>query len=196
MATVLAVTPSTELEAVNLMLSKVGESPVSQLDVAGYADLAVAQALLSGHNRSIQSRGWVVNSEENYPMTRDSSGKIVVPVNLLKARVTDEYASSVEPVVRGGYFYDRMNHTFTFATDLKMDVVWLLKYEELNESLRRYIAIAAARNFQQDVYSSTSLDNFTEADEMEARAVALNEDAETAGYNMLDHYSTSRALFR
>jgi hypothetical protein len=57
----LTYTPTTRLEAVNLMLSVIDEAPIHTLEVSGLADADVAQQILHEKLRSLQTRRWNFN---------------------------------------------------------------------------------------------------------------------------------------
>jgi hypothetical protein len=71
-----ALTPMTELEAINDMLSAIGESPVASLDEAsGVADAQIALQLLRRASRWLQKKGWHWNSETTTASPRTSAAK-------------------------------------------------------------------------------------------------------------------------
>lgn len=188
--------PTTELEAVNVMLSVIGEAPVSSLDISGFSDVAAARQLLNEVSREIQSEQWECNTEDNYTLVPDSNGYINIPSNLLKADIDNSYSYKYQPVRRGDKFYDKLNHTFTFTESIPCSVVWFLPFTDLPETLRRYITVAAARKYQKRFYNSETLDNFTKEDEYFARANALADDTFVADYNMTQNYGVMDILLR
>jgi len=188
--------PTSELEAVNVMLSVIGEAPVSSLDISGFSDVAIAKSILEECSREVQSQQWSCNTEDEYELIPDNSGYINVPLNVLKLDINPDQAYKYQPVIRGNKLYDKKNKTFLFTEPLKFDLVWYLPFTDLPESLRRYITIAAARKFQKRFYGSDTLDGFTEEDEFNARANALSSDEYEADYNMMAHYSVANILLR
>lgn len=189
-------TPTTELEAVNIMLGVIGESPVSSISVAGLSDVAIARQILHEKSREIQSMEWDFNSEETYPLTPDLDGYISVPTNCISLDVSNDYRQRYAPVIRGNRLYDKFNHTFIFPEQITADIIWFLPFEDCPETVRRYITIAAARTFQKRFYSSETLEGFTKEEEIQARALALANDSWTADYNMTANYSVMGILER
>ena len=55
---------TTELEAVNIMLSSIGEAPVNSLS-SGLVDAELAQTTLHNVSREVQAAGWSFNTEYN-----------------------------------------------------------------------------------------------------------------------------------
>ena len=69
---------TTELPAVNQILSSVGQAPVTTLDQSN-PDVAIAYDTLLQVSREVQSQGWTLNKEAHYPFTPDSNDEIVIP---------------------------------------------------------------------------------------------------------------------
>lgn len=55
--------PTTELEAVNAMLSAIGEAPIEDVDDSTQSDVALAVNILRNACREVQSMGWRFNTE-------------------------------------------------------------------------------------------------------------------------------------
>ena len=55
-------TPNTKLEAVNIMLSAIGEAPVNRLS-SGLVEAETAETILNQINRSVQAEGWHFNKK-------------------------------------------------------------------------------------------------------------------------------------
>ena len=56
------ITPTTELQAVNTMLSTIGEAPVNSITGTTTVDVSVAKNILDETSMSIQSQGWNFNT--------------------------------------------------------------------------------------------------------------------------------------
>lgn len=192
----MSLTPTSELEAVNLMLSIIGESPVNSLTTSGVADASLAYQILSFASREVQLVGWHWNTEVDYPINCDSNGYLTLPANTLKVD-TSGVSGSLDLIQRGNRLYDRVNHTFTFTDSVNVDIVLLLTFDELPEAARSYIAIRAARQFQQRVIGSEVLEAFSSRDEYTAIAALKQAECETGDYNVLtDNWSVARVLTR
>lgn len=189
--------PTTELDAINTMLSAIGEAPVNTVEDNGVVDAVMARQILNGVSREVQSWGWHWNTEKEYLLVPTfPEGELVLPNTVLRVDTvsTDQ---DVDVVVRGNRLYDRRNHTYKFDRPLKVDMVILLQFHELPEPARRYITIRSARTFQERVVGSTDLSQFALKDELRALAVLREMDADTADYNILtDNYSVARVLDR
>lgn len=168
----------TELDAVNTMLSTIGEAPVNTLTGQLPNDVAVALATLREVVREIQMSGWHFNTEKDFPLSPDGNGEITLPPAIVRVSLTDPDGTDV--VQRGRRLYDRANHTYRFTAPLAATVTLILSFEELPETFKWYATVRAARRFQDRAVGSGDLHAFTSQDEIEARAEARREDTETA----------------
>lgn len=190
-------TPTTELEAVNLMLDTIGESPVSTLEDVGVVDAVTAYRILGQASRQTQLIGWHWNTEPDYPITPSyPAGEIILPPNTLKVDTIGEFAD-LDLVQRGTRLYDRVNHTYEINKTVKVEIVLFLPFGELPEAARNYIAIRASRQFQEKFVGSDVLHSFSKADELQAMGALLDAEAETQDFNILtDEWSVVRVLSR
>ena len=186
--------PTTELEAINTMLSTIGESPVNAVEDTGNVDVVIARQILQSVSREVQARGWHFNTEKNYTITPDSAGYLVLPNTVLK--VDTVYPdSSKDVVVRGSKLYDRENHTYVFTDAVKVEMTILLTFDELPEVARNYVTIRASRIFQERVVGSDTLHAFNSQDEARAMVSLMEYEADTADLNILSgNYSVYRIL--
>lgn len=186
--------PTTELEAINTMLSTIGESPVNTVEDTGNVDVVIARQILQSVSREVQARGWHFNTEKNYNITPNSEGYLVLPNTVLK--VDTVYPDdSKDVVVRGSKLYDRENHTYVFTDAVKVDMTVLLTFDELPEVARNYVTIRASRIFQERVVGSDTLQAFNSQDEARAMVSLMEYEADTADLNILSgNYSVYRIL--
>lgn len=189
------ITLTSELDAVNLMLSVLGEAPVSSLTTSGSTDVATAKQILSELSRTVQSRGWHFNSEEDYPLAPTVDGEVNLPTNTLRFDLYGDSAS-LDLTQRGTRLYDRENHTYTINKTVKVRIVFLLPFEELPETARKYIAIRAARAFQKRQLGDEKADVFTAEEEMEAKLAFLHAEDDSDDSNLLESSAVSRVLDR
>lgn len=189
---------TTELEAINIMLSTIGESPVNSLyEVHGVVDAVVAKSVLKEVSTAVQEEGWHFNIEKNFTLTPDFVNKeITIPSDCIQCDASGQ-DSERDVCVRGNRLYDRDNHTYIFDCPVTVDMVLVLPFEELPQAARHYITIRAARVYQQRVVGSETLGNFTEKDEVRARVGLRKFEADTADYNILKgNWSVTRILDR
>ena len=189
----------TKLEAVNIILDSIGETPVSSLE-SGLPDAEAAVTKLDEINKTVQSKGWHQNTEKKLKLVPDSNKNIVVASNYLRVDTTGTTKNiNVAPrkFENRTMLYDVKDQTFEFTQDLYCDVVLLLDFEDLTLELSSYIAYRAARKYQESQMQSTVLDGFTVRAEMEAYAALMDAETENEDTNILtdnEHcwYTTNR----
>jgi hypothetical protein len=191
-----------ELQAVNMMLTTIGEQPIANLnDKAGLQDASIAQDILHNTSRQVQSRGWIFNTDLQKILSPDSTtaggGKIKVDSNVLRIDTTSKVRSNKTDVVeRAGYLYDREKNTNLFTDTVTVDYVTFLPFESIPESARRYIAVKSARIFHDRVVGSGELHAFFQQDEMQAWSDLLEYQSEIGDFNIFDDYDTFRVVDR
>jgi hypothetical protein len=192
-----------ELQAVNMMLTTIGEQPIANInDKAGLQDASIAQDILHNTSRQVQSRGWIFNTDLQKILSHDSSsgdgsGKIKIDSNVLRIDTTAKKRSSKTDIIeRAGYLYDREKNTNLFTDDVTVDYVTFLPFDSLPESARRYISVKSARIFHDRVVGSSELHAFFQQDELQAWSDLLEYQSEVADFNIFDDYDTFRIVDR
>jgi len=117
----------TKLEAVNVMLHKLGARPVNSLDVA-HPRVPAAVAVLDRFTRELQARRWWFNVEYPTLAPDATSARIVLPGDCAGADSVD-----VKPrvAVRGRYLYNLDDSTYEFTAALKVRLHRILPFDEL-----------------------------------------------------------------
>ena len=189
---------TSKLDAVNIMLGVIGETPVNSLGSGSSrsANVVLAESVLEETSKEIQSEGWHFNTEHKYLLSRGTDEKIPLPLNTLKVDTPIGEYTSVDIVQRGSSLYDRKNHSETFTEDLKVSITFLLDFIQLPEQFRNYIAIRSARKFAGRFLASTEIHSLIVRDEIEAKARAVDSDNEAADITIFDNYSVYRVLDR
>lgn len=189
--------PSTELDAINTMLSSIGEAPVNAVEDSGVVDAVMARNILRSTSREVQSRGWHYNTDKDYVLTPTYPDKeIRIPLNAIRVDTVGTH-KNIDVVVRGNKLYDRRRHTFQFDQAVTVDMIVLLDFDDIPEAARVYITLRSARIFQERVVGSADLSQFTQRDELRALVAMQEHEADTADYNMLtDSYDVWRVLDR
>ena len=189
--------PTTELEAINSMLSAIGEAPVNTVEDNGVVDAVMARNILRSVSREVQSRGWHWNTEKDFKITPSFPEKeLRLPPSVLRADTTGQY-QGIDVVVRGNRLYDRRNHTYIFERPMTIDMIVLLSFDELPEPARVYITLKASRKFAERLVGSGELSDFIYKDEIRALVALQEHEADTADFNVLtDSYSVARVLYR
>ena len=195
----MALSMTSELDAVNIMLGTIGESPINSLDAAtGVVDAVTARAILSEVSVQVQEEGWHFNTEYEFVLTPSLDSKeIYVPANAIEVDASAYDRNDIDVAIRGNRLYDRKNKTFQFQQDIKADLTILLEFNGLPQAARHYITVRAARVFQQRVIGSDTLGSFSEKDEARALRSMRRYESKTADYNILTgNYSVMRTIDR
>tara|TARA_R100000808_G_scaffold20176_1_gene43693 strand:+ start:455 stop:1084 length:630 start_codon:yes stop_codon:yes gene_type:complete len=186
-----------KLEAVNVMLSVIGEAPVNSLR-SGLADAEAAEKILDRVNKEVQTEGWHFNTRRKYTLTPTTDKVIVLPKNTLKVVCVD--TSRDYPLTqRGLRLYNFEKHTYEIKDDYDEVIVDLV--EELNfnndvtternsipEYARRYISIRAARVFVSRYLGSAEIYGFSERDEAMSRSEMKQAESLVSRHNIFNHY--------
>jgi len=188
-------TVTTKLEAINVMLTAIGESPVNTITSSTTTDVSIAIQILDNVSREVQSVGWHFNTDTNYLLAKNSSNQIVLPSNSLRVDNSNKDAD-LDLVERGRKLWDRENHTYTITKDIRVNITWFLEFTELPETARRYITIRAARIFQDRMLASETLHAFHQVDELSALSALKEHEGDTRDHSIFDNYSTYRVIDR
>ena len=191
-------TKTTELEAVNTILSTIGEAPLSSLTGSLPVDGTTAKNILSEINREVQSAGWHFNTHYKVDLTRDSNNKIPVAVDALRVELNTKYdKSSYDVVQRDNYLYNLAKNTDVFDQNFEDNtIVYLLEFEKLPEQARRYITIRSARVFHDRTLGANTIHKFSSEDEARSLAVMKQAEAATADHTIFDSYLTNYTVNR
>jgi hypothetical protein len=190
---------TTKLEAVNTMISVIGESPVNTITGQTSLPITAIQAIstLDETSRAVQSEGWHCNTEYEYELTPDSvTSKITLPNNTLKFDLDPLLYTDTDPVQRGLKLYDRKNHTEVWTKSVKGTITFELEFEDLPEQIRHYVTVKAARIFANRFIGNREIEGFTMREEVEAKARAIDSDSENADRSIFDNYSILRIIDR
>lgn len=173
-------TRTTELEAVNTILSTIGEAPLSTLTGSLPVDGTTAKNILNEISREVQSAGWHFNTQYKVDLTRDSNNKIPVGTDVVRVELSNKYdKSSYDVVQRGNYLFNLAKNSNTFDQDFTENtLIYLLQFEDLPEQARRYITIRSARVFHDRTLGANTLHKFSSEDE--ARSLSVMKQAEMA----------------
>ena len=173
----------TKLDAVNIILSHVGQAPVTTIDNDNPM-VSMANNILDAVSEAVQSEGWAFKYEAGYPFQVDVNGEIPLPPNVI--RLDAGTFSKYEVVLRDGKVYDKRSHSYKFTeSQLDLDVTWLLEFEDLPQPAKQYAAIRAANLFAGRAVGSAEQVRFGEREEAAARATLLEYEANQGDYSFL-----------
>jgi|TARA_R100000458_G_scaffold18985_1_gene16563 hypothetical protein len=177
----------TELSAVNSILGAIGQAPVTSL-VYDNPEIAFIYNLLRDANVDTQAEGWHFNTELHVKYTPDSvTGKIAIANDVLQLDVSKGWARREYDVVkRGGYLYDKIDHTDDFSTieSIDLDVVKMYNYEDLPTVFKRYITYRASRQAATQLVANPNLAKLITQQESLARAAIMEYECNQGNHSM------------
>ncbi len=177
----------TELSAVNSILGAIGQAPVTSL-VYDNPEIAFIYNLLRDANVDTQAEGWHFNTELHVKFTPDSvTGKIAIANDVLQLDVSKGWARREYNVVkRGGYLYDKIDHTDDFSTidSIELDVVKMYNYEDLPTVFKRYITYRASRQAATQLVANPNLVKLITQQESLARAAIMEYECNQGNHSM------------
>jgi hypothetical protein len=183
---------STELDAINTMLTTIGESPVNSIS-ASTADTRIAQLILQEVDRATQIKGWNWNTEKEVTLTPNvSTLEITLSNNVVRVSIDKRTYTSIDVVQRGVRLYDKKNKTFQFSSAIKAEVVSLLPFTDLPEQARYYIVVRSARLFQQRMIGDATGSAFSAEEETTALMALQDSEDETANHNIFNQYDVAK----
>lgn len=212
------IAPTTETEAINAMLSAIGESPVADASTSTLADVQMAYNLLKNATRDLQSVAWRFNEVlgmELKPTSTlawtDTSGATTslnvfqTPTGVTQWRLTPcpqngdlDMVSRPGLVAAGIILYDRRwNRDGADASRypfIYIDALYAFDFEKMPETARRYCTVVAGRQFCQQVVGSDTLSGFQSRDEAIALRLLRRDQGQNETLNMLDSWDAYRIM--
>ena len=188
------ITPTTELQAINIMLSVIGEAPVNSITGTTSVDVSTAKNLLDETSMSVQSQGWHFNTHENYKnLALDQNSKIPLPSNCVKVDASRDFRY-INVTLRNGFLYDLEKHTDVFTSAPRVDIVLVQQFEQLPEYARQYITQKASRRFAARFLGDAQIVQLIGNDENEALMSFHQADSQLADVNMLEGDSNTYSI--
>jgi hypothetical protein len=193
----MGLTKTSELEAVNTLLSVIGEAPVNTIDASSQtSDVIIAKKLLTEVSREVQVSGWHFNREYEVSLVPDTSSNINLPTNTGSIDVEPENSSQKDYIQRGDKLYNKTDKTYTITDTLKCTITYMLSWDDLPQTARNYIMIRAARKFQDRVVGSEKHHGFSMMDEYHALVGLRENETDGGDFTIFDHYDVYRVIDR
>jgi hypothetical protein len=192
-------TRTSELEAVNTILSTIGESPLNTLSGSLPVDGTIAKNVLSEVSREVQSQGWHFNTHYKVTLTRDTDNKIPLATNIVRVEVDPRRYSKVsyDIVQRNNFLYNLAKNEETFDTNFKdATAVYLLPFDEIPEQAKRYITIRSARIFHDRTLGANTIHKFSQEDEAKALSILKQAESHTGDYSIFDTPEQAYTIIR
>ncbi len=189
-------TPTTKLEAVNLMLRKVGLLPVTTLTPSPVPDdLQHAIDALNEATRELCLEGWDWNTDHEFEIAPTAS-KVAVPADALRIDPTRRDVWLVERDDSGTRrMYDKDDNTFTITETFEYEVVRAFDFEEMPEAARHYAAMMGANRLVKFMMGDDATAAFNDQELGRARLLLEWADHETADHNLRNSYGMYRSFW-
>lgn len=178
---------TTKLEAINTMLSCVGQSPINTLTGTKSYYVITAEQILEQECKRVQLTGWDFNTDEHYALTPDVNNTINITDDMLLVKCPQMLRNRY--VVRGSKLYDKLDQTFEIRKPIYATVIWQYEFEKLPENFRTFITISSAYKFAKRVLGSEMTCMFTREDVIEAYNDLLGYELETGNYSIIPEMS-------
>ena len=180
----------TFLEAINTLLSVIGEAPVSSLSDTGtnaISDAALASRTLKEVDRDVQSEGWQFNTDTGVTLEKDAQGQFPLPDNVLRASFSPNRYADSQYVVRGKRVYNRAERSYKIdeQTLTVARMVTQLDWDDLPHAAQQYITIRAARIYSDRFINSNVVYTYSSQDEAYHRSQLIRAEEESLSNNLL-----------
>ena len=181
----------TVLEAVNVLLTTIGEAPVNTLTGNQVTDVTIANQVLTEVSREVQAQGWHFNTEDKVVLSRNEFNFIVIPADVARIDTPD-----YKTVIRGDKLFNLDTRSYEFTTTVEASIVYYQDFLELPDVVKKYITTRAARIFSDRMLNSETIHRMVSRDEQKALIDLKDFEGDTADFNMMDSYSVSRVMNR
>lgn len=184
----------TKLNAVNYCLMTINESPINTLENLQVSDAYFILELLNTETINIQMQGWCFNTDENFTLTPNQDGEIILPPNIL---FLDPVDVTSKIVMRDGKLYDAKNKTFKINKEIKANIIWNVDFDNLPYPAQRYITIRTARMACLKLLNDYDTYKMLDKEEYEALAELQRYETSQGDYNVFrGSYSVMSVLDR
>jgi|TARA_X000001388_G_scaffold33845_1_gene23880 hypothetical protein len=188
---------STELDAVNQILSAVGQAPVTTLDLQNPEVYTTLQTLRDV-SREVQSEGWYFNTEHDVEFTPNSSDEIPVADDILQIDANREaHLDNFAIIVKDGKLYDKYHHKHSDRDEFKFpatilgtgdhlhcDVVYFYQFNNLPYAFQAHVIAKSARKVATKLVGNTDLVRVLSIDEEQTKAALMEYETRQGDYSM------------
>lgn len=182
------------LEAINIMLGHINQSPISTLSGNKTARILMAENLLDTQTRAVQMLSYDFNRFEHYPLYPNTDDEIILPSNVLKVDVCEDFFDGNRYVQRGNKLYNKTHNTFKIGRYLEVNIIKQMDFDDLPEPVKWYIVMQASNKFVSQIKDDRNKIAYTEQEVFEAKQTLDEYEAECGNYNILNIYDRRRDL--
>lgn len=201
----------TRLDAVNMMLLSAGESLVADLEEASGIDTGISEFLLDQLSLDYQLKGQNDNKIRNLH-TPDNDGHIIISypsddyIGIISATLVSRHYNDDNKLIQARLtetnppkLYNMTDSTDVWSTDEEyvLDVVMLLRWEQLDTAAQKAILGDATRKYQMLVQGDRDADRGLAEDQLFSRIKARQSDSHDKQRNIFNvnpdaRYTVSR----
>ncbi len=182
---------TTELQAVNQMLSSIGEAPVNSLLGALTTDVANARNILTEVSEEVQGRAWYFNQDEDVTLTPDVNREIGLSADIIRIDGLPGI-ETVQLIKRGARLYNRTDHNFIFKNPVRVIRTLVLEWDLIPPLAQRYMVVRASRLLVDRSIGDFNAHQFSLRDEISALTDLKQWEDEHAEWNVL---ALNRSIF-
>lgn len=180
-----------QLDAVNVALQTIGESPVNSISPAPTPSAAAALRIVDEATDEVLSAGYRFNRERDVVLSPDVGGEIVL-VDVVS--VSGERFGR-DLVLRGTRLFDLDRNSYTFAGAVTVELLRLIPWEEIPQTARLYIARRAGRLMQDRFFKDRTRSAIAQREELEARLRLDQEEARGEPFTFLEQMPQARIKY-
>ena len=184
MTYITAQTATTQLQAVNNVLSVIGEAPLASLENVTSLDASAAITELSTAMLEVMTSGYWFNTIRVTASPNDD-GEIALPITYLTIKPVDPRDLYI---LKGGRLYDVRNNTYQISSPVELRVSVQLDWEDLPQQARTYIQDRAGRIYAQKQVGEKTMVLAAAQDERMSLAELQNENLRQLRVTRLDNY--------
>lgn len=180
-----------EVDAINEILGVSGDSPVTAVD-SDYEQAIIARRILLSNSRSIQSKGYWFNENEDMNLLPNISGEVELPSNTINCEIQDDNGALIQ---RGLKIYDRSLNTFVLNKTLVATVTEFLEWDLTPQTFRQHIIALSKKQYNDEYFGSQELDASLTRIVKETKNILDAEDVDNRDINMFQASRTSNIAF-
>lgn len=181
-----------ELNAINDILSAIGEPPINTSEEMLNSDVANARRILDRINRMVQSQGWTFNIETNTELLPDIFSQ-QIPYLQTYLRVLSPSGQTTY-INRNGFMWDTSAKTDLFTASITVDIVVLRFLDELPEVFRQYIIAESALQYNVRFFGPPEITQQLQNEKQDLYRMCMEFELDYGNFNMLtgDSYVSSQ----
>ena len=180
----------TRLDAVNSLLSAIGEMPVSTLDDALSADAVLASRAIRDATVDVLLEGFYFNTDEDVELTPNAYGEILLSDDIIAVDADPRRNGFADIVMRGRKLYDKKSNTSIFERPVFVTLTRSYDFDDLPAPVRQYVIGLAKVRFVTSVFGDAPQSLTTDAQRL--RSVCVADDIRQADRNILVTHGNSR----